>query len=165
LRSADGIYFTKAGARKLAHYVEREIDRGEANRAIPVALPITIEPAPAGAKPGGPSARPLVGPVIPLTAATTAGPAGSSASEELLGGARPAAWSLAADPLPHAYSPKESRPWLQPAVPMISAGRAKAPPRSVPSRYSRRWRLSPSSPAIEEEHQAHTPSNPVIVEA
>ena len=93
LRSADGIYFTKAGARKLAHYVEREIDRSEANRAIPVALPPTIEPAPATTKLGGPSARPLVGPVIPLTASTTAGAGG--ASEELLGGALP----VAADPL------------------------------------------------------------------
>jgi hypothetical protein len=95
LRSADGIYFTKAGARKLAHYVEREIDRSEANRAIPVALPSSIEPAPAGAKLGGTSTRPLVGPVIPLTvSATTAG-----ATEELLGGARPAARPAAADPL------------------------------------------------------------------
>jgi hypothetical protein len=96
LRSADGIYFTKAGARKLAHYVEREIDRSEANRAIPVALPVEPVPA-AGAKAGGPSARPLVGPVIPLTVSTTATSAGT---EELLGGARPAtAKPLAADPL------------------------------------------------------------------
>jgi len=94
LRSADGIYFTKAGARKLAHYVEREIDRNVANRAIPVALP--IEQAPAGAKPGGPSSRPLVGPVIPLTVSTT----NVGATEELLGGARPAAARpAAADPL------------------------------------------------------------------
>jgi hypothetical protein len=94
LRSADGIYFTKAGARKLAHYVEREIDRNVASRAIPVALPSSIEPAPAGAKPGGPSARPLVGPVIPLTVSTT-----GAAAEELMGGARPAARPLASDPL------------------------------------------------------------------
>jgi hypothetical protein len=93
LRSADGIYFTKAGARKLAHYVEREIDRNVVNRAIPVALP--IEPAPAGGKPGGASARPLVGPVIPLTVSATGG-----AAEELLGGARPtAARPATADPL------------------------------------------------------------------
>jgi hypothetical protein len=92
LRSADGIYFTKAGARKLAHYVEREIDRSEANRALPVALPIEV-PAP-GAKAGGPSARPLVGPVIPLTVSATGG-----AAEELLGGARPAARPLPADSL------------------------------------------------------------------
>ena len=94
LRSADGIYFTKAGARKLAHYVEREIDRNVANRAIPVALPSTIEQGSPGAKPGGPSARPLVGPVIPLTVSTT-----GSAAEELLGGARPATRPLPADPL------------------------------------------------------------------
>jgi hypothetical protein len=98
LRSADGIYFTKAGARKLAHYVEREIDRSEANRAIPVALPVEPVPA-AGAKAGEPSARPLVGPVIPLTVSTTAA---GGATEELLGGggARPAtAKSLASDSL------------------------------------------------------------------
>ncbi len=96
LRSADGIYFTKAGARKLAHYVEREIDRSEANRAIPVALPSSLETAPAGAKAGGPSARPLVGPVIPLTVSTT-----GAAAEELMGGARPAtaASPAHADPL------------------------------------------------------------------
>jgi hypothetical protein len=97
LRSADGIYFTKAGARKLAHYVEREIDRSVANRAIPVALPSSLEQAPAGAKPGGASARPLVGPVIPLTVSTTSG--ARSGAEDLLGGARPAARPVTADPL------------------------------------------------------------------
>ena len=39
LRSGDGVYFTKAGARKLAHYVEREIRRYMSNRAVPVAFP------------------------------------------------------------------------------------------------------------------------------
>jgi hypothetical protein len=94
LRSADGIYFTKAGARKLAHYVEREIDRSMATRAVPVALPSSIEPVSPGAKAGGPSSRPLVGPVIPLTVSASGG-----AAEELLGGARPAAKPLASDPL------------------------------------------------------------------
>jgi uncharacterized protein len=112
LRSADGIYFTKAGARKLAHYVEREIDRSEANRAIPVALPVEPVPA-AGAKAGGPSARPLVGPVVPLTVSTTAT---GGATEELLGGgaARPAAAKpLAADSL---------------AVRVLTKGEAIVPP-------------------------------------
>jgi uncharacterized protein len=94
LRSADGIYFTKAGARKLAHYVEREIDRSEANRAIPVALPSSIEQVPAGGAKAGASARPLVGPVVPLTVSTTAG-----AAEELLGGARPAVRPTTPDPI------------------------------------------------------------------
>src|SRR5216684_3537640 len=43
LRSYDGVYFTKAGARKLAHYVEREINRLLAARSAPIALP--TEPA------------------------------------------------------------------------------------------------------------------------
>jgi uncharacterized protein len=93
LRSGDGEYFTKYGARKLAHYVEREIDRLLANRSVLVSLP--AEPAVQGARPGGPSARPLAGPVIPLSAA-----AAPSATEELLGGARPPARPAAApDPV------------------------------------------------------------------
>jgi hypothetical protein len=86
LRSGDGVYFTKPGARKLAHYVEREIQRTLANRTTPVALPTAIEPAPTpGGRPGGPAQRPLVGPVVPLTALATG-------QSELLGGgpARPA---------------------------------------------------------------------------
>ena len=66
LRANDGVYFTKAGARKLAHYVEREIERHLANRAVPVALPAP-EPRRA-AHPGAarqvrrqPTARPLAG--------------------------------------------------------------------------------------------------------
>src|SRR5229473_438957 len=43
LRSYDGVYFTKPGARKLAHYVEREITRLLAARSAPIALP--TEPA------------------------------------------------------------------------------------------------------------------------
>src|SRR5262249_55610447 len=69
----DGVYFTKAGARKLAHYVEREIQRTIANRALPVALPATPEPVPGaaqGGRPGGASQRPLIGPVVPLTVST-----------------------------------------------------------------------------------------------
>ena len=65
LRSGDGVYFTKAGARKLAHYVERESRRYMSNRAVPVALPVgPVGPAPATAKS---TVRPLAGPVVPLT--------------------------------------------------------------------------------------------------
>jgi hypothetical protein len=64
LRSSDGVYFTKAGARKLAHYIEREIRRYMNNRAVPVALPT----GPIGPAPEAKSAvRPLAGPVLPLT--------------------------------------------------------------------------------------------------
>ena len=88
LRSADGVYFTKPGARKLAHYVEREIQRTLANRALPVALPVEPVPATPGTRPGGPAQRPLVGPAVPLTVVTTgqnellgAGPARPVASD------------------------------------------------------------------------------------
>ncbi|KRR06315.1 SGNH family hydrolase, partial [Bradyrhizobium valentinum] len=43
LRTADGVFFTKPGARKLAHYVEREVTRLLAARSGPIAVP--IEPA------------------------------------------------------------------------------------------------------------------------
>ena len=43
LRSADGVYFTKAGALKLAHYAERELSRLLAARSAPIVLP--TEPA------------------------------------------------------------------------------------------------------------------------
>jgi hypothetical protein len=77
LRSGDGVYFTKSGARKLAHYVEREIRRYMSNRG-PVALPVgPVGPVPADAKS---KVRPVAGPVVPLT--VTPGN-----SEELLGGA------------------------------------------------------------------------------
>jgi hypothetical protein len=92
LRSADGIYFTKPGARKLAHYVEREIQRTIANRTTPVALPTAIEPAlTPGGRPGGPAQRPLVGPVVPLTVLTTG-------QNELVGGG-PARPSSGTDPV------------------------------------------------------------------
>jgi hypothetical protein len=78
LRSADGVYFTKFGARKLAHYVEREIRRYMGNRSLQVSLPSgPMGPVPADGKS---AVRPLAGPVVPLTVS-------SGASEELLGGA------------------------------------------------------------------------------
>ena len=84
LRSGDGVYFTRFGARKLALYVEREIQRQLVNHPIPVALPSpgeTVAPA-SNAKPGASSSqRPNVGPVVPLTAPVVS-------SDELLGGGR-----------------------------------------------------------------------------
>jgi uncharacterized protein len=72
LRTGDGVYFTQAGATKLAHYVQREIQRWLNNRA-PVAVAIPEEPkeskaeAAAASKPG-PHVRPLFGPAVPLSA-------------------------------------------------------------------------------------------------
>ena len=91
LRSADGVYFTKFGARKLAHYVEREIERHMISHSVPVALPMPDQGTPApSAKPGAPAQRPSVGPVVPLTAV-------NAGSDELLGGGRQGNRSPATD--------------------------------------------------------------------
>ncbi|MET4725296.1 hypothetical protein ABIF63_009402 [Bradyrhizobium japonicum] len=86
LRSYDGVYFTKAGARKLAHYVEREITRLLAGRSGPIALPSEPATPDTSAEPGKPAPRPLAGPIVPLVAA-------SISTDQLLGGpgSRPAA--------------------------------------------------------------------------
>ena len=81
LRTSDGVYFTKAGARKLGHYVERELARLTLARATPEAL-VPAEP-PQTQAPEAPSkvpARPLAGPVVQLTAT-------QSDSDKLLGDA------------------------------------------------------------------------------
>jgi hypothetical protein len=80
LRTGDGVYFTKFGARKLAHYVEREVQRIVGNKGLPVAS-IPVDPAPQvpKAKPSAPAERPAAGPVVPLTVTRVA-------PEELLGG-------------------------------------------------------------------------------
>jgi hypothetical protein len=79
LRSGDGANFTRSGARKLAHYVEREIRRVILARATP-ATPLPQEPEPdakappAAAAPGLPP-RPIASPVMSLTAPKGAGDA------------------------------------------------------------------------------------------
>jgi uncharacterized protein len=91
LRTGDGVYFTQAGARKLAHYVQREIQRWLNNRPAAVAVAIPDEPKDSkdskdskiesGAK-AGPRERPMSGPVVPLTAER------AMESDDLLGGTR-----------------------------------------------------------------------------
>ena len=84
LRLGDGVYFTKAGAVKLARYVEHELRRFMNNR-IPVALPSgPLESSQSGSKP---AERPLVGPVVPLTGAPKdKDTKDSKDGEDLLGG-------------------------------------------------------------------------------
>jgi hypothetical protein len=79
LRSYDGVFFTKAGARKLAHFVEREIARLLAARSQPIALPTEPGTPDINAVPGQPAPRPLAGPILPLTAP-------SLSTDHLLGG-------------------------------------------------------------------------------
>jgi hypothetical protein len=85
LRTPDGVHFTQAGARKLAHYLDKEIRRAMTPTG-PVAIPIPVDPAAAqptiGAapSPGAATPRPLAGPVIPLNASND-----NSDSDELAG--------------------------------------------------------------------------------
>ena len=78
LRAGDGIHFTKAGARKLAHYVEREMTRVAPLTPVALAVPDPKEPT-TNARPGGAIARPLNGLAVPLTITSRAG-------DELIGG-------------------------------------------------------------------------------
>jgi uncharacterized protein len=84
LRTSDGVYFSQAGARKLAHYVEREVQRGLSARTAPVAIEIPkapkVESSARSGQAGGAGSRtrPLFGPTVPLEH--------GSESEELLGG-------------------------------------------------------------------------------
>ena len=105
LRSGDGVYFTRAGARKLAHYVEREILRAIATGAAPVALPLEPAQAAPGGRPGSSGGRPLAGPVIPLTVSTGGG-------DELLGSARG----------------ERASPGVPLAAPVLTRGESLAPP-------------------------------------
>ena len=79
LRSNDGVYFTKAGALKLAHYVEREISRLLAARSAPIVLPTEPATPDANVSSGQPDPRPLAGPIVPLVAP-------SFGTDQLLGG-------------------------------------------------------------------------------
>src|SRR5438093_9583442 len=82
LRAADGLNFTKPGARKLALYLEREIGRTVLHPAPaepPVAAKGTNPP------PGKPNERPVAGPVVPLTEAPA-----TVKGDALLGAAKPA---------------------------------------------------------------------------
>ncbi len=81
LRTADGVHFTKAGAVKLASYVDQELRRLMSNRAMPVALPGPDATAPKPAVAVG--THPDVGPVVPLSLS-------GGESGDLLGGGRPA---------------------------------------------------------------------------
>ena len=110
LRTGDGIHFTKYGARKLALYVEREIERLSALR-IPVALPTPVDQdvRTRKGKLGG-TTKPDAGPVLPLTTPSV------GAEKVLLGGPT--------DRLPLTSDPVAARVLSTGEAVMPSTGRA-----------------------------------------
>jgi hypothetical protein len=140
LRSADGVHFTKAGAVKLASYVDRELRRAMSTHIAPVALPVP-ETAPNAATTGSrPDARPDVGPVLPLTA-------GAAEGGDLAGAAGRAAQTISdptavrvltrGDPLPAASGRADDFSWPRPGF------AAAATPDVAPQPAA----LSPANPA------------------
>jgi hypothetical protein len=137
LRSGDGVYFTKFGARKLAHFVDKEIQRHLNNRPVPVALPIPTQaekqmPKPgAPPQPGAPAQPPAVGPVVPLTV-------NNVQSEELLGDGRAATRTPAVDatasrvlnkgePLPPARGRADDFSWPRSGIEMDQSALEHSP--------------------------------------
>jgi len=95
IRTADGVNFTKAGARKLAHFVESDIRRNldSLDPKVDPALVTVPSEAPGGGTPGtssteapagtpaAPVEKPVAGPVLPLTGPVSA-PGGALATRD-----------------------------------------------------------------------------------
>lgn len=145
LRSGDGVFFTKYGARKLAHYVERELRRYMNNRSLQVSLPSgPVAPLPADGKS---AARPLAGPVVPLT--VTPGN-----SDELLGGSGSASAHgdaiatrvlVKGEPVPAPPGRADDFTWPQGGEPNASAPVAALPANPAPPAEAGKKPLDPKS--------------------
>lgn len=148
LRSNDGVYFTKSGARKLAHYVEREIRRYMSNRG-PVALPV----GPVGPLPGEPKSavRPVAGPVVPLT--VTPGNSdellGASSAQPLHSDSTANRVLVRGEPVPAPPGRADDFVW-----PPGSDGKSAAPVASAPAAPAST--VAPASPAIARTEPAAT---------
>ncbi len=140
LRTGDGVHFTKAGAVKLANYVEHELRRVMSSHVAPVALPAPEEQSPA--KGGGAGPRPAAGPVLPLTAT-----AGGEQGDLLGAGSRPAPGTpdpIAAsvlsrgDALPAAAGRADDFSWPRPGADANSVPEAPEPATLTPSVSAKR---------------------------
>jgi len=166
LRSGDGVYFTKAGARKLAHYVEREIRHAMLSHGAPVASPTPEESQPQalGARPGTAPSRPAAGPVVPLTTLPVS-------HEGLLGGGpvrSPAVESTASrvlikgEPLPALSGRADDFAWprsegAMPSPPPVPAAGAQ-PPEPPPAAKSEAVSPKPSPAAAAPASAATAPA-------
>jgi len=168
LRAPDGVYFTRAGARKLAHYVEREITRALAGRSAPIELPSEPATPDANAVPGQPAPRPIAGPILPLVAS-------SVGTDQLLGGpgSRPASVDALA-----ARTLVKGEPLIPPAGraddfvwPRREVGRepAKEPPKEpgkeqtkpdTPVAATTPGETGPAAPALQKPKRMTVPTTP-----
>ena len=136
LRSFDGVYFTKPGARKLAHYVDREITRLLAARSGPIALPSEPATPDINAVPGQPAPRPMAGPIVPLVAA-------SINNDQLLGG--PGSRPAPVDTL---------------AARTLVKGEALAPPAGRADDFA--WQPGQRPPPVQQQLRPQQPAQPGI---
>ncbi|GLK74808.1 hypothetical protein GCM10008171_00600 [Methylopila jiangsuensis] len=77
LRLDDGVHFSKAGARKLAHYVEQELRKTFKPKAPAEALAAAPADGGLGAPPEAARPKPLAGPLVVLTAGPRASEGGA----------------------------------------------------------------------------------------
>ena len=136
LRAGDGVHFTKAGAVKLAHYVEHDLRRVMSNRPVPVALPGTDEQvAQSPRRRDGARGR---GTVVPLNA-------GAAETGDLLGAVgTPAPGGAAADPMAARVLSRGD------AIPAPPAGRADNfswPRAGATANISNEVEIVPAAPA------------------
>jgi len=131
LRTYDGVFFTKAGARKLAYYVDREITRLLA-RSAPIALPSEPATPDAGAAPGQPAPRPLAAIAAIHRLSFTASMIARSFSSAPSGIAVPVAKPLRA---PGFRVPAESRPSPPKSQTLPAASVKLAAPQRPPGRF------------------------------
>src|ERR1700680_374744 len=136
LRIGDGVHFTKVGARKAAHFVERDLSRLFDQRGATPVVPQETAPE----TPPAPAVRPVAGPVLPL-----------NQPQATVGGALAGGQQLPQRPLPAAIDANaarilvEGRPqepvagraddfrWQRPHSPVPPApGQAAAPAPSTP---------------------------------
>jgi hypothetical protein len=148
LRTPDGVHFTRYGARKLAHFVERDLRR-VLTAPMPVALTAPADAAQQKPQPSGPFSRPLAGPVLFL--------ASPPHEEVLLGAGTPPKADL-----------QTERVLVKGEAPVVAAGRAddfswpraapnavvseKLPPSTAPI-YASKPLAKPKAVASSSEHR------------
>ena len=136
LRIGDGVHFTKVGARKAAHYVERDLSRLFDQRGATPVVPQEAVPE----TPAAPALRPVAGPVLPL-----------NQPQATAGGALAGGQALPQRPLPAAIDANAARILVEGRPQEPVAGRAddfrwQRPQSAVPPTTGQAAAPGPSTP-------------------